>query len=188
MKKLKTGLAMKAAMNEGNLQKAFSLMLESGTIPDRIQGMPFGKSPPLAVVLASDLALLLAGIFLEKAGIEPHTIMGPTALSFGREVVSAFSPEQMKAAEQMQRAWKREEHDKFLAISMESGLTPEKVGGVPYDLEALGLGEAAARGGLRHAISMTVSLDFEGASGMPTKHLKNLLLQNGVDIAGCLER
>ena len=56
MKKLKTGLAMKAAMNEGNLQKAFSLMLESGTIPDRIQGMPFGKSPPLAVVLASDLS------------------------------------------------------------------------------------------------------------------------------------
>ena len=42
MKKLKTGLAMKAAMSEGNLQKAFSLMLESGTIPDRIQVIPFG--------------------------------------------------------------------------------------------------------------------------------------------------
>ena len=51
-----------------------------------------------------------------------------------------------------------------------------------------GLGEAAARNGLRHAISVTVSLDFEGASGMPTKDLRSLLLQNGVDIAGCLER
>ncbi|WZN62677.1 hypothetical protein HKI87_06g42190 [Chloropicon roscoffensis] len=114
MKRLKTGLAMKAAMSEGNLKKAFSLMAETGNIPDRIQGVPFG-------------------IFLEKGGIEPHTIMGPTALSFGREAVSAFSPEQMKAAEQMQRAWKAKEHKKFLAISKESGLTPEKIGGVPYD-------------------------------------------------------
>ena len=37
-------------------------------------------------------------------------------------------------------------------------------------------GEAAAR---QHAISVTLSFDFEGASGMRTKHLKNLLVSAG---------
>ena len=72
MRRLKTGLVMKAAISEGNFKKVFSLMAETGNIPDRIQGVPFG-------------------IFLEKGGIEPHTIMGPTALSFGRGGFSIIS-------------------------------------------------------------------------------------------------
>ena len=63
---------MKAAISEWNFKKVFSLMAETGNIPDRIQGVPFG-------------------IFLEKGGIEPHTIMGPTALSFGRGGFSIIS-------------------------------------------------------------------------------------------------
>ena len=46
----------------------------------------------------------------------------------------------------------------------------------------------SAATGRAASISMTASLDFEQASGIPTEYLKNLLLQNGVDITGCHER
>ena len=63
--------------------------------------IPFGKSPPLAVVLASDLALLLAGMFY--AGV-PITIEGQVVGSFcvlGPRAPEGFGEKDLGAMEAM---------------------------------------------------------------------------------------
>ena len=98
---------------------------------------------------------------------------------------------------------------RFVDIMWETGVFPDKINGVPFDtflrgercpdpdqsqsqppvLSSLEEASALSRAtGRAASISMTASLDFEQASGIPTKYLKNLLLQNGVDITGCHNR
>ena len=102
-------------------------------------------------------------------------------------------------------------------IMWETGVFPDKINNIPFDTFLRGeegcpdpdqsqpefqsqsqsqppemsLEEISALSratGRAASISMTASLDFEQASGIPTKYLKNLLLQNGVDITGCHNR
>ena len=142
-------------IKEGEFDKAVPVMVASGNYPDRMEEVPFS-------------------LYLEQRGMEPHIIMGPTALSFGKEAVSAFSHKQMMAAERMQRAFKAKEYKEFLAISKESGLTPKKIGGVPFDPET------------HLPKRKPPTLSFEEASALSVGKLKKFLLKNDLDITGCL--
>ena len=127
MKKVEAGASIQAAMNDGDYNTAFKLMKDSGTFPDRIGGVPFG-------------------LVVEQAGLEPHVVMGPTALSFGREAALSFGREEMVAAEEMQRAFSSGNLKKLFEIINSTSIRPEKIGGEPFETALRSHGIDASRG------------------------------------------
>ena len=127
MKKVETGASIQAAMNDGDYNTAFKLMKDSGTFPDRIGGVPFG-------------------LVVEQAGLEPHVVMGPTALSFGRKAALSFGREEMVAAEEMQRAFSSGNLKKLFEIINSTSIRPEKIGGEPFETALRSHGIDASRG------------------------------------------
>ena len=127
MKKGKAHAEMQAAMSAGDWTLFFKLVKKTGIIPDRLGGVPFG-------------------IFLEQGGIEPHVVMGPTALSFGREAALSFGREERVAAEEMQRAFSSGNLKKLFEIINSTSIRPEKIGGEPFETALRSHGIDASRG------------------------------------------